>query len=157
MFEYFFVHGYTDTRISVCRGKLLGDIPRTYIGSFIEGLHELKMPGSVTTEGYNINQDASVVGHYDSPDGRRHGFIARLATEEESDFFGNIYNITLTKGLNMLSVPLAPPTPMTAKSLVAMTGATTIITLDAENQQFVGWTPTAPDDGFPIQGGKQAA
>ena len=60
----------------------------------------------------------------------------------------------LSKGLNMLSVPLAPPTPMTAKNLVAMTGATTIITLDAANQKFVAWTPGAPDDGFPIEGGK---
>ena len=43
---------------------------------------------------------------------------------------------------------------MTAKSLAALTGATTVITLDAANQQFVGWTPTAPDDGFSIEGGQ---
>ena len=54
----------------------------------------------------------------------------------------------------MISVPLAPPTPMTAKSLAALTGATTVITLDTAHQQFVGWTPTAPDDGFPVEGGK---
>ena len=54
----------------------------------------------------------------------------------------------------MLSVPLAPPTPMTAKSLVALTGATTILTLDAAKQRFVAWTPGAPDDGFPIEGGQ---
>jgi len=71
-----------------------------------------------------------------------------------SDYFGNVYNVTLAKGLNMISVPLAPPTPMTAKSLAALTGATIVITLDTEHQQFVGWTPSAPDDGFPIEGGK---
>ena len=54
----------------------------------------------------------------------------------------------------MLSVPLAPPTPMNAKTLAALTGATTVITLDAANQRFVGWTPGAPNDGFPIEGGK---
>ena len=43
---------------------------------------------------------------------------------------------------------------MTAKSLVAMTGATTIITLDTATQQFVAWTPSAPNDGFPIEGGQ---
>ena len=59
----------------------------------------------------------------------------------------------LSKGLNMLSVPLAPPRPMTAKSLVAMTGATTIIAFDAPNQRFIAWTPGAPNDGFPIEGG----
>ncbi|MDD9972911.1 MAG: T9SS type A sorting domain-containing protein, partial [Candidatus Poribacteria bacterium] len=90
----------------------------------------------------------------DSPDGRRHGFIARLGTEEVSTAFSNAYTVKLSKGLNMLSVPLAPWTPMTAKSLVALTGATTIITLDAATQQFIAWTPSAPNDGFPIEGGQ---
>ena len=54
----------------------------------------------------------------------------------------------------MLSVPLKPTVHMTARSLAVKTGATTVITLDAENQQFVGWTPDAPDDGFSIEGGK---
>ncbi|RKU26190.1 hypothetical protein C6497_14125 [Candidatus Poribacteria bacterium] len=153
-YEFFFVHGFTDTKISVSRGKVVGEVTRTYVGTFLGGLHELKVPGSVRTEGYNINQDASVVGHYDSPDGRRHGFIARLGTEEESDAFSNAYTVKLSKGLNMLSVPLIPWTPMTAKSLVALTGATTIITLDAATQRFIAWTPSAPNDGFPIEGGQ---
>ena len=153
-YEFFFVHGFTDTKISVSRGKVVGEVTRTYVGTFLGGLHELKVPGSVRTEGYNINQDASVVGHYDSPDGRRHGFIARLGTEEESDAFSNAYTVKLSKGLNMLSVPLAPWTPMTAKSLISLTGATTIITLDAATQRFIAWTPNAPDDGFPIEGGQ---
>ena len=153
-YEFFYVHGQTDTKISVARGKVVGEVPRTYVGSFLGGLHELKVPGSVSTEGYNINQDGSVVGHYDSPDGRRHGFIAKLGTEEVSTAFSNAYTVKLSKGLNMLSVPLAPSTPMTAKNLVALTGATTIITLDTANQHFIAWTPGAPDDGFPIEGGK---
>ena len=153
-YEFFFVHGFTDTKISVSRGKVVGEVTRTYVGTFLGGLHELKVPGSVRTEGYNINQDASVVGHYDSADGRRHGFIAKLGTKAESDYFGNVYNVTLAKGLNMISVPLASPKPMTAKSLAALTGATTVITIDAASQKFVGWTPSAPDDGFAIEGGK---
>ena len=153
-YEFFYVHGLTDTKISVSRGKVVGEATRTYVGTFLGGLHELKVPGSVSTEGYNINQDASVVGHYDSPDGRRHGFIARLGTEEESDAFSNAYTVKLSKGLNMLSVPLAPWTPMMAKSLISLTGATTIITLDAATQRFIAWTPSAPDDGFPIEGGQ---
>ncbi len=43
---------------------------------------------------------------------------------------------------------------MSAKTLAGLTGATTVITLDSANQLFVGWTPSAPNDGFPIQGGK---
>ena len=150
--EYFSYHGISDARIAVARAKAVGDVPRTYVGRIT--LHEVKFPGSVGTEGWNINQDGSIVGHYDTLDGRRHGFIARPTTEAVSDYFGNVYNVTLAKGLNMISVPLAPPTPMTAKSLAALTGATTVITLDAAKQEFVGWTPSAPDDGFPIEGDK---
>ena len=153
-FEYFFVHGINDVGTLVGISKRIGGVPRTSVGSLQHGLKALKVPGSVSTEGWNINQDGSVVGYYDSADGRRHGFIARPAPEAVSTHFGNFYTVTLSKGLNMLSAPLAPPTPMTAKSLVAMTGATTIITLDTATQQFVAWTPSAPNDGFPIEGGK---
>ncbi len=153
-FEFFFVHGINDVGTLVGRTKRFGDIVRTTVGTFQHGLQELRVPGSVSTEGWNINQDGSVVGHYDSADGRRHGFIARPVSKAISDFFSNSYNVKLTKGLNMLSVPLAPPTQMSAKSLVAMTGATTIIRLDAASQRFVGWTPSAPDEGFPIEGGQ---
>ena len=151
--EYVFLHGISDAGVIVARSKAVDGIPRTYVGA-TEGLHELRFPGSVSTQGWNINQDGSVVGHYDSPDGRRHGFIARLADAAESQHFGNTYTVTLSKGLNMLSVPLAPPTPMTAKNLVAMTGATAIIMLDAPHQRFIAWTPDAPNDGFSIEGGQ---
>ena len=153
--EYFFLHGITDAWTIVARAKAVGDnIPRTYVGALRQGLQELKLPGSVSTEGWNINQDGSVVGNYMSADGRRHGFIARPGTKAESDNFGNAYNVTLAKGLNMISVPLAPPTPLSAKKLAGLTGATTVITLDSANQLFVGWTPGSPNDGFSIEGGK---
>ena len=54
----------------------------------------------------------------------------------------------------MIAVPLAPPEPMTARSLAGIAGATTVITLDVPTQRFVAWTPSAPDDGFAIEGGK---
>ena len=151
--EYLFTHGINDIGVLVIRAKAMDDVPRTYVGRFGQ-IHELQFPGGVSTEGYNINQDGSIVGHYDSADGRRHGFIARPVPKPVSDYFGNAYNVTLAKGLNMLSVPLAPIRPMSAKTLGALTGATTVITLDSANQRFVGWTPSAPNDGFPIEGGK---
>ena len=154
LFEYFFVPGVNDAGIIVVRARLMGDIPRTAVGSLQYGLQSLEVPGSVSTDGWNINQDGSIVGHYDSPDGRRHGFIARPTSPAEAENYNNTYTVTLSKGLNMLSVPLASPTPMTAKSLVAITGATTAIAFDAPNQQFVAWTPDAPNDGFPIEGGQ---
>ena len=156
--EYFFLQGINDAEGSgvfvIARAKAVGDRPRSYVGSYLYGLHELEFPGSVSTEGWNINQDGSVVGHYDSPDGRRHGFIAKLSTKAEKTHFSNAYTVTLSKGLNLLSVPLAPRKPMTAKSLVAMTGATTIIMFDVPNQKFVAWTPDAPNEGFSIEGGQ---
>ncbi len=151
--EYFFLHGLNESRSVVGRAKAIGDVPRTYFGNPLN-LKELKVPGSVSTEGWNINQDGSIVGHYDSPDGRRHGFVARPASQVEAESYSNTYTTTLSKGLNMISVPLAPTTPMTAKSLVAITGATTVIALDAATQHFIAWTPGAPNDGFPIEGGK---
>ena len=74
--EYFFTHGITDTGIIIARAKAVDDVPRTYVGLFRDGLDELRVPDSVSTEGWNINQDGSVVGYYDTADGRRHGFIA---------------------------------------------------------------------------------
>ncbi len=153
-FEYFFVHGINDVGTLVGRSKRIGGVPRTSVGSLQHGLKPLKVPGSVSTEGWNINQDGSVVGHYDSADGRRHGFIAKPVSQVEAESYSNAYTVTLSKGLNMLSVPLAAPTPMTAKNLVALTGATTVITLDTATQRFVAWTPSAPDDGFAIEGGQ---
>ena len=60
--EYFFVHGINDARVIVARAKPVDAPPLTYVAPFPEGLQELKFPGSVSTEGYNINQDGSVVG-----------------------------------------------------------------------------------------------
>ena len=153
-FEYFFLPGVNDAGRVVARAKLIGDIPRTAVGTLQHGLQSLEVPGSISTDGWNINQDGSIVGNYDSPDGRRHGFIARPVSQVEAENYSNTYTATLSKGLNMISVPLAPPKPMTAKSLVAMTGATTAIAFDTSTQGFVAWTPSAPDDGFPIEGGK---
>ncbi len=151
--EFFHYHGINDAGRLVSRAKVVGDIPRTYFGAFGE-LQELRFPGAVSTESWNINQDGSIVGHYESADGRVHGFIARPASKEKSDYFANAYTVTLAKGLNMISVPLAPPKPMTARSLAGIAGATTVITLDTTSQQFMAWTPSAPDDGFAIEGGK---
>ena len=153
-FEYFFVHGINDAGTLVGRSKRIGDIVRTSVGSLQHGLRPLVFPGSVSTEGWNINQDGSVVGNYNSADGRKHGFIARPATKEDSDRYANIFNLKLLKGLNMLSLPLATPKPVNARAFSGLTGSTMVIALDADNQKFVGWTPNAPDNGFQIEGGQ---
>ena len=80
--EYFYPYGVNDVGVTVVRAKALGDIPRTFVGRF-GGMHELRFPEAVSTQGWNINKDGSVVGYYDSADGRRRGFIARPAAPVE--------------------------------------------------------------------------
>ena len=57
--EYFFVHGINDAGTIVSRFKAVNQLPLTSVGSFQHGLRELRFPGSVSTEGWNINQDGS--------------------------------------------------------------------------------------------------
>ena len=64
------------------------------------------------------------------------------------------FDVTLEPGLNMISIPLMPAEPYTAKSLAEMLGATIVIRLDVEAQSFVGYTVADEGDGFGIDGGK---
>jgi len=75
--------------------------------------------------------------------------IAR--TEED---FSHVFFMSLSSGLNMVSLPLKPQTPYTARSFAEMLSATVVIKLDEKRQRFVGFTLDAPDDGFAIEGGK---
>ncbi len=152
--EFLFVNTITDVGVVGFRAKAANDILRSYILLPSGILHEVRLPGSVITVVRNVNQDGSIIGYYDTADGRRLGFVGIPVDKAVSDHFGNYYNVTLTKGLNMLSLPLASPTPMTAKSLAGIAGATMVIALDVENQRFIGWTPGAPNDGFAIEGGQ---
>ncbi len=63
------------------------------------------------------------------------------------------FDVTLASGLNMISIPLMPEAPYTAKSLAEMLGATVVIQLDAATQSFVGYTVADEGDGFGIEGG----
>ena len=152
--EFLFVNAISDTGLIVFRAKAVDDIQRSYILMQNGELMELRFPGSVVTVTRDIDMEGRVAGYYDTPDGRRHGFVAKPAAGVDEEDFSNVYSVSLPSGLNMLSVPLKPATPMTARSLAEMIGATTVIALDEVKQEFVGWTPDAPDDGFPIKGGK---
>jgi hypothetical protein len=65
-----------------------------------------------------------------------------------------MHAMKLTPGLNMVSLPLKPLEPYTARSFARELGATVIIRYDEANQRFAGFTPKAPGDGFPIEAGK---
>ena len=63
------------------------------------------------------------------------------------------FDISLQPGLNMISIPLMPEEPYTAKSLAGMLGATLVIQLDTASQNFIAYTSLDEGDGFGIEGG----
>jgi hypothetical protein len=73
-----------------------------------------------------------------------------LQSSEGSKFF-----IRLEAGLNMISLPLKPPTPYTAQSFANAIGATVVIKLDEKEKKFISFTPDDPTDGFSIEGGEE--
>ena len=64
------------------------------------------------------------------------------------------FDLTLEPGLNMISIPLMPEEPYTAKSLAAMLEATLVIRLDLATQSFSAYTTVDEGIGFSIDGGK---
>jgi len=65
-----------------------------------------------------------------------------------------VFPVSLVKGVNLISVPLQPAVPFTARSLAAHTGATLVIRFDESAQRLIAFTPGDAGDGFPIEGGK---
>ncbi len=80
--------------------------------------------------------------------------VEPVAEEPMPETTGPGFDVTLEPGLNMISVPLMPAEPYTAKSLAEMLGATVIIQLDDATQSFMGYTAIDNNDGFSIDGGK---
>ena len=64
----------------------------------------------------------------------------------------NTFTIELVKGLNMVSVPLKPNAPYTARSLMNALASTALIQYNTHTSKFEGFTAEAPDDGFEIIG-----
>jgi sugar lactone lactonase YvrE len=68
--------------------------------------------------------------------------------------FTNVFFMSLDPGLNMISIPLKPVTQYTARSLAERLSATVVIKYDTALGRFVGFTPDANGNGFPIEGGQ---
>ncbi|MBI1924638.1 right-handed parallel beta-helix repeat-containing protein, partial [Candidatus Poribacteria bacterium] len=62
------------------------------------------------------------------------------------------FNLTLEKGLNMVSLPVRPDTSYTAQTLIDKLSATVLIKFNAQRQSFVPYLPGISND-FPIEGG----
>lgn len=74
------------------------------------------------------------------------------AVDEPVISAGSSFNLALEPGLNLISVPLMPAEPYTAKSLADMLGATVVIQLDAMTKEFVAYSVAEGDAGFGISG-----
>ena len=66
----------------------------------------------------------------------------------------NAFETQLVAGLNMISLPLMPDEPYTARSFMEKLGATTVIEYNPSVGKFIGFTANSSGDGFPIEGGK---
>ena len=66
----------------------------------------------------------------------------------------SIFNMRLSAGLNMISLPLMSDVPYTARSFMEKLGATVVIEYDPSVSSFIGFTTNSVGDGFPIEGGK---
>ena len=152
--EYLFVNSINDAGVVVFRAKGVDDIERSYVLHPNKDPIELRYPGSVVTVLRDIDKDGKIVGYYDLPDGRRQGCLISPTQALEAEKYSNVFMMDLTKGLNLISLPLETPTPLNAKSLSGLVGSTFVIEFDAVRQKFVGWTPDASNDGFQIDGGK---
>jgi hypothetical protein len=73
-----------------------------------------------------------------------------IDAEEELD----VFFMTLDPGLNMISLPLMPPEPYTARTLAEQIGATIVIRFDTAKQKFIGFTLDSVGEGFPVEGGQ---
>lgn len=67
--------------------------------------------------------------------------------------YSNVFFMDLPAGLSMISLPLEPSEPQTARSFAAATDSTVVIKYDTAMRKFTGFTPSMPGDGFPIEGG----
>ena len=65
------------------------------------------------------------------------------------------FTLSLDSGLNMLSLPVKPETPFTARSFAEKLGATLVIRYDTQGDEFIPFVPEAfESDGFGIEGGQ---
>ena len=65
---------------------------------------------------------------------------------------GHSFDLALEPGLNLISVPLMPAEPYTARTLADMLGATVVIKLDPMSKEFIAYSVAEGDDGFGISG-----
>jgi photosystem II stability/assembly factor-like uncharacterized protein len=85
-----------------------------------------------------------------SPPSEEQKVVLRTVSPSEKASF----RFNLSSGLHMISLPLRPDVPLTARSFAEKLGATLVIEYDEKEGQFFAFLPkVAVTDGFTIKGG----
>jgi len=152
--------GFSDAHWETIRRVDMGD-GWVYFEATLKGTNDGEFLGKPATglpmevrggwvEHYDENGLATYLhAHFDSL-----SMPGQEAPTEPAEDFSNVFFTDLTQGLNMISLPLKPQTPYTARSLAEALGATAVIEYDEVRRRFVGFTPASSGDGFAIEGGK---
>jgi len=83
------------------------------------------------------------------------GLMKQLTAKPETpEGYDNVFFMSFSAELNMISLPLKPITPYTAKSFATEIGATVVIKYNEVSNKFDGFSMNTPGDGFTIEGGK---
>ncbi len=139
-----------DHTIEVTWGDRTGTFQGRHSGASI------KWRGYVTHVSYGISGDfvgakleLDAVYFYTE---KRGVFKGTIYTPPEG--YDNVFFMSLAPGLNMVSLPLEPRVPYSARSFAEEIGATIVIKYDEALRKFVGFTLNAPGNGFLMEGGK---
>ncbi|MDQ1316442.1 MAG: hypothetical protein QG588_89 [Candidatus Poribacteria bacterium] len=111
------------------------------------------MPLSALIEKINDGDAYTNVHTKKNPAGEIRGQIEPAQPSKPEDF-SNVFFMSLSQGLNMISLPLKPMTEYYARSFAGVLSATVVIKYDESAGRFMGFTLGTPGDGFEIEGGK---
>jgi hypothetical protein len=133
------------------RGILLdvGDQDELVVPPIVDAFHQV-----LTAAGIDHIYEVYAGNHYNRLFERLRVSLKFLSDALVPEDYTNVFFASLSPGLNMVSLPLKPITPHTARSFAEEIGATVVIRYDQALGKFMGFTPAASDDGFPIEGGQ---
>lgn len=142
-------------------GIMVYDVTNPHQPEYVEYINNRDFTGNAEegTAGDLGPEGILFIDAVDSPIG-----IPLLVTGNEVSGTTTIFSITdpstesaftleLTKGVNMISVPLKPVIPYTARSLMTVLSSTMLIQYNTQTRRYEGFTADAPDNGFEIRGG----
>ena len=130
-------------------------------------LVEMSVDGGGEISEVTNNNDGTYTATYTA--GTTPGTVTITAKATNSNVFGTVeiklgegppidyatFTLRLKKGLNMISLPVKPDTPYTARSFLEKLNATVIITYDTSAGKFTPFIPEVnEDDVFEIEGGQ---